>query len=105
MSRHVDFQGHLNAAECAVLLDLLEGVRGIGEAGRVGGGLGEEGQGRDLQRPGLGVCGVEVEAVEFVPGEGVDGALDVRGGVVGAGDVEVEAAVGEFGGVGYGDGG
>ena len=43
--------------------------------------------------------------VEFIPGECVDGAFDVRGGVVRACDVEVETAVGEFGSVGYGDGG
>ena len=55
---------------------------GPGQGSVVGAVSGEEGEGGDLEGPGLRVGGVEVQVVEFVEGHGIDGAEDVRGGDV-----------------------
>lgn len=68
MTGHVDFDDHFDAAVETVFLDFGELLAGVGEAGAVGALLGEEGNGGDVEGPTLAVGGVEVEAVEFVPG-------------------------------------
>lgn len=97
MTRHVRLDGDLDAAVGGVFLNRSQDGRAVGKTLHVCSGGCEGGQGWDFQRPGLGVGGVEMEAVEFVPCESVDGAHDVGGGVVSSRDIQVEASVGELG--------
>lgn len=63
----------------------------------VGAFLGEGGERGDFEGPGLSVCGVEVEAVEFAEGETFEGSHYFGGGDDVARDVEVEASMFERG--------
>ena len=82
MAGEVDFEVYLYGSVAAEFLDAEEVGWGPGEVGAVGVFGGEGGEGGDLQGPGLGVGGVEVEAVELLEGHGVEGADDVVGGDV-----------------------
>lgn len=93
MSGHVNLDNDLHAA-------LLGKVEHLGKVfGSVGETLGirtagrKVGERRDLERPGLRVGDVEVEAVHLIPCERIDGAEDVLLGVPLPGDIEVETAV------------
>lgn len=77
---HVDFEVDLDAPLSAEFLDGVE-VGYASDLGRmVGAFFGEGGEGGDFERPGLGICGVEVEAVEFGEGETFEGAHYFGGG-------------------------
>lgn len=90
---HVDLQKHLDAAGDAVLLDVLDGLRRVGEAGGVAALFGKLGKGRDLERPGLGVGDVQVYHVHLVHGQAVNGPFDVVDGEPVPAEVEDHAAV------------
>ena len=94
---HVDFEVDLYAALSAKFLDGVEVGYAPDLGGVVGAFLGEEGERGDFEGPGLGVCGVEVEAVEFGEGETFEGSLYFGGGDDVSRDVEVEAPMFERG--------
>ena len=77
---HVDFEVDLDAAAGAEFLDGMQVGYAPDLGGVVGAFFGEEGESGDFEGPGLGVCGVEVEAVEFVEGETFEGPHHFGGG-------------------------
>lgn len=82
MSGEVDFEVHFYASVAAEVLDSKKVARGPGEVWAVGSFGGEVGEGRDLEGPGLGVGGVEVEVVQLLEGHGVKCADNIVWGNV-----------------------
>lgn len=71
MPGEVDLEVHFDSSAAAELLDLKKVGGGPGEVGAVGSFGGEGWERRDVERPGLGVGGVEVEVVQLLEGHGV----------------------------------
>ena len=68
MAWHVDFEVDLDSALGAKFLNCMQ-VRYAPDLGIVVRTFfGKFGKSRDFEGPGLGVCGMEVEAIEFVEG-------------------------------------
>lgn len=87
MPGEVDLEVHFYALVAAEFLDAEEVVGGPDEVWAVGSFGGEVGERRDLERPGLGVGGVKVEAIEFLKGHGAKGTDDIVGGDIVSRDI------------------
>ena len=83
----VDFKVHFYALAATMILNSKKVVGGPREAWTVGSFGGEVWEGRNHKGPRLGVGGVEVEAVKFVKGHGVQCSDDIFGGNIVSRDI------------------
>lgn len=102
---YVNFEIDFYFVDGVVFLDWFYVGRGVSFVGVVCVFFGKFWYWWDDKRLGLGVCDVDVEVVEFILGYGVDCFEDVFYWEKMVGCVEEDVLVGEFGGVGYWDGG
>lgn len=98
-TRHIDLQEHLHPSQTSIQLHLLHRLWTIYRTAMIRTHLRQLRHRFNNERPALRVSNMKMEAIELVVRHCVDSPQDIRNGVVRAGDVEVEATVGELGAI------
>lgn len=101
---HVNLHDDLNTTVDTILIDALDVCGRVGQAGSIGTLLCQKWQGRDLQRPRLGLSNVQVQYIQLVHGQAINRSLDIINGEPMATNIEQNTTVGELGLILNGDG-